>query len=363
MANFFAPAFQVEINGNRLSADISCNVEQISISNKPDTLDGFTMTVANPYPDLRWTHTTDADLFRAGNGVTIALGYVGELRPMIDGEITNITPNFPEGGLPTLAVGGHTRMHWLQGSRKTRTFLRMSDKQIVEKIAHDMGLEPEVEDPGVQYDYVMQPNRSDLDFIRMRAARIHFELLVEGKKLIFRKMKEGDEQTYTLVWGHAQQSLSGPNIFPLKSFSPTLNARTPASDVNVRGYDPKTKSSIIGKASTADQNGDMGGSKRAGDVWSTAFRRPKEYVRVTSPVSSQAEADEHARAIYNNRAIQTITGQGTTIGLPALRAGNVIQLDGLGPTFNGKYLVDSTTHKLDGSGYLTDFTVKRNSSS
>src|SRR5580658_2847103 len=180
MANYFAPAFQVEINGKRLSADVSCNVEQISIVNKPDTLDSFTMTVANPYPAMRWTHSSDADVFLEGNGVTIALGYVDELCPMIDGEITKITPTFPDSGVPTLAVEGHTRMHWLHGSRKTRTFQHMSDKQIVEKIAGDIGLEPEAEDPGVHYDYVMQPNRTDLEFIRMRAARIHFELLVEG---------------------------------------------------------------------------------------------------------------------------------------------------------------------------------------
>ncbi|MGA7413985.1 MAG: contractile injection system protein, VgrG/Pvc8 family [Bryobacteraceae bacterium] len=362
MANYFAPAFRVEVNGTRLSADVSANLEQISIVSKPDTLDTFSLTIANPYPEMRWTHTADADLFQEGNGVKIALGYVDDLHDMIDGEITTISPTFPDSGVPTIAVEGHTRLHWLQGSRNTRTFQKMTDKQIVEKIARDIGLEPEAEDPGVQYDYVMQPNRTDLEFIRLRAARIHFEVLAEGKKLIFRKMKESEEETYTLVWGHAQ-SLSGPNIFPLKSFNPVLNARSPVSDVSVRGYDPKNKSQIVGKAGTSDQNGSMGGSKKGGDVWSDAFRRPRQYVRVNTPVASQAEADEHARAIYNDHAIELVTGSGATIGLPALRAGKVIKLEGLGPRFNGRYYVDQATHTLDGGGYLTSFTAKRNSSS
>jgi len=295
--------------------------------------------------------------------VQIALGYVGELEDMIDGEITSITPTFPEDGVPTIAVAGNTRMHWLQGSRRTRTFQKMSDKQIVEKIAADNGLEPQAEDPGVQYDYVMQGNRTDLDFIRMRAARIHFEVLVDGKKLIFSKMNEDDSEVYTLVWGHTQLGLSGPNIFPLKSFSPTLNAKSPTSEVNVRGYDPQTKSPIVGKATTSDQNGNMAGAKKGGDIWQDAFHTPRQYVRVTSPVGSQAEADEHARAIYNDHAIETITGNGTTIGLPQLRAGKVIQLKGLGPRFDGNYYVDSAVHTLDSGGYSTNFTVKRNSSS
>src|SRR6266404_6468609 len=99
MSNYFAPAFRVEINGSSLSADVSCNVEQISIVSKPDTLDSFTMTVANPYPQMRWTHTSDADLFHEGSGVKIALGYVDDLHDMIDGEITKISPTFPDSGV------------------------------------------------------------------------------------------------------------------------------------------------------------------------------------------------------------------------------------------------------------------------
>lgn len=363
MANFFAPAFRVEVNGSQLSADVSCNVEQISITSQPNTLDSFTMTVANPYPEMRWTHTPDAKLFHEGNGVKIALGYVDDLVDMIDGEITKISPDFPESGVPTLEIEGHTRMHWLQGSRNTRTFQQMSDKQIVEKIASENGLEPQAEDPGVQYDYVMQPNRSDLDFIRMRAARIHFEVLVQGKTLIFRKMKEDDQEVYTLVWGQTQQGLSGPNTFPLQSFTPVLNARNPVSNVNVRGYDPQSKSGILGKGGTGDQNGNMGGSTKGGDVWSGAFHKPRQLTSVTTPVGSQSEADEHAKALYNDHAVQTITGQGGTIGLPALRSGTVIMLQGLGPRFSGKYYIDQATHKLDGNGYLTSFSAKRNSSS
>jgi phage protein D len=363
MVNFFAPAFRVEVNGARLSADVSCNIEQISVTSKPDTLDTFTLSIVNEYPKMRWTHTSDADLFREGNGVKLALGYVDDLHDMIDGEITKISPSFPESGVPTISVEGHTRLHWLQGSRNTRTFQQMNDKQIIEKIARDAGLEPEVEDPGVQYDYVMQPNLTDLAFVRMRAARLHFEVLVSGKKLIFRKMKESDEEVYTLVWGHAQEALSGSKIFPLKSFTPELNATKPASEVQVRGHDPKTKSPIVGKAGPSDQNGSMGGSKKGGDIWTDAFRRPKQEVCVTRPVASQAEADEHAKAIYNNRAIETITGQGATIGLPELRAGKVVMIKGLGPRFNGKYYIDEATHTLDGGGYLTSFSAKRNSAS
>jgi phage protein D len=361
MPDFFAPAFQVIVNGAALAADVSCNVESISVTTKPDTLDDFSLTVVNTYPRLRWTHTSDSNLFLEGNNVQIALGYVDGLQDVFQGEITKISPNFPESGEPTVIIEGHTKMHRLHASRSTRTFNNITDKQMVERIGADLGFDVEAEDAGVSYDYVIQANQTDLDFVLGLAARIHFELLVIGKKLIFRKCREAAPETYTLVWGYPQEAFAPPsNIFPLTSFAPTLDARQPVCDVSVRGWDVQNKTQFVGRASMSDQNGEMAGSIKAGNVWSSAFKNNRSYIAVRTPVYTQGEADEQARAIYNNRACEMVTGRGKTIGLPQLRAGKVIKLDGLGPRFNGNYYVDESTHTLDQNGYFTTFTVKRN---
>jgi uncharacterized protein len=362
MPDFFAPAFRVEVNGSKLAADVSKNVEEVTVVSKPDTLDTFTLTLLNAYPEMRWTHTQQGiDLFKEGNGVKIALGYVDDLEPMFDGEITKITPNFPDSGPPTLNIEGHTRLHWLLGDRKSRAFPGMTDKQIVEKIAQDNGLEAKADDPGVQYDYISQNNQTDLEFIRARAGRIHYEVLVQEKTLIFRKAHDSDSKIYTLVWGQTQKGLSGQaNVLPLKTFSVTLNTLQQTGSVTVRGYDPQTKKEIVGRAGAGDENSRMGGSVTGPQISAGAFHKQRQYVRVGTPVASQAEADELARAIYNDRAMEFLTGNGSTIGIPDLRAGNTVSLEGLGPRFSGLYYIDEATHSLGGTGYLTNFTAKRN---
>src|SRR5262245_22765789 len=135
MPNYFAPGFRVQINGTRLNADVSRNIQQISITTKPDSLDDFTLTVANAYPQMRWTHTPDAELFREGSSVNIEMGYLDDLEACFNGASTKISPTFPESGMPTVSIDGHTRLHWLQADKKTRTFQKMTDKQIAEKIA------------------------------------------------------------------------------------------------------------------------------------------------------------------------------------------------------------------------------------
>ncbi|CAG1003580.1 hypothetical protein MYXO_03218 [Myxococcaceae bacterium] len=347
--NYFAPAFRVTLNGSALEADISKQITDISVTHELDSTDHFALTVVNAYPRMRWTHTDDADLFKEGNAIKIEMGYVDDMQALLDGEITKISPNFPESGAPTVRIEGHSRLHRLQGSRKTRTFRDSTDKQIAEQIAQELGLTPEAEETQTRHPYVIQYNQTDLDFLKERARLIHFEAQVEGKTLIFRKAKEGQGMTYVLEWGKF-----------LKSFTPTLNTLHQVSEVVVRGYDPKNKTEIIGHAGGGDEESTMGGSRTGAQVAADAFGTRSQEMRIDPPIASQEEADQRARAIYNQRALQLVTGSGSSIGLPDLRAGRVIELQGLGPRFSGLYYLTQTTHNIGGGGYLTAFSAKRN---
>ena len=362
MPDYFAPAFQVQINGTSLAADISKNISQVSVISQSDTMDNFNFTMVNQYPRLRWTHTSDAQLFQQGGTVTISMGYgsADDLQPMIEGIITKLSPTFPESGTPTVRVEGHTKMHQLQGSKTTRTFQQMTDTQIVTQIAEKAGLAVQADDTQVSYDYVIQANQTDLEFIKARAARIHFELVVKGPTLIFRKANEASTKIYTLVWGNTQEGLaSGPNTLPLKSFTPSMNALQPPTSVEVRGYDVKNKTEFVGSANAGSEDTDMAGSKTGSQVAGT-LQTPRKFVRVSIPVASQAEADQHAKAILNNLAMSLVTGDASTIGIPDLRCGSVVEFKGLGPVFSGLYYIDNATHTIDGGGYKTDISVKRN---
>lgn len=361
MPNYFAPAFIVEINGAQLSADISKNIEEVSVTSEKDSMNSCTLTIANTYPKMRWTHTSDARLFQEGNSVKVSMGYVDSLQEVFNGEITTVTSTFPESGAPTVKVDAKTRLHWLQGDKKTNTFRSMTDKQIAEQVGQAAGLDVKAEDAQIQYDYVMQPNQSDLEFLRERARRIHFEVLVQEKTLLFRKAKESSSEIYTLVWGNTQAGLAGgPNTLSLKSFSPTINTSNQVSKVTVRGYDPKSKQKIVGQATSQDTK--MGRSEGGGEATASAFRKPREYTRVNIPVSSQSEANDHAQAILNQSAMSFVTGSAETIGCPDLQWGVVVLVEGVGPRFNGRYYIQQAVHTIGGGGYTTSLSLNSNSS-
>ena len=47
------------------------------------------------------------------------------------------------------------------------------------------------------------------------------------------------------------------------------------------------------------------------------------------------------------------------VGDPELRAGKMIQLDGLGPDFSGNYRLRSTVHTISTGGYTTQLQAAR----
>ena len=251
-------------------------------------------------------------------------------------------------------------MQRLFGTNKTKTFKNTTDSQLAQQIAQANHLQAQVEDTQIQYDYLIQPNQSDLEFLKQRAARIDFEILVQGTTLIFRK-RSGQTQMYTLVWAGVQQAFaSGPNTLPLKSFAPQVNALAPKSNVQHRAYDVSQKQPFVSNAGPSDQTSTMGGSQAGANIPQSAFNAPRDEVHVTSPFESKAEGDQRAKAALNSKAMQTVTGTAETIGIPDLRAGQLVQLLGVGPRFSGQYKIDQATHSIGASGYSTSLNVTRN---
>lgn len=352
----FTPDFRI----TPLSPDAAKYVVSLSVISEIDTLNQFSMTLANPLPKLPWTHGDYAGYLREGDSLAVELGYVGRLRPMFHGVVTGFAPSFPDAGAPTLTVTGHTRMHALRGARKTRTFVKMSDQDIVGTLAGEAGLSVDADsEPTLRYEYVIQYNETDLGFLMRRARGIGFELTVEDNTLRFKRARTGEEPVYRLVWRHPQRAFApDAQTLPLRKFSIATNPLGQITEVIVRGQMPKSREVIVGRAPDGAQRSSMG-KETGADVVASALGGRRTEVVVDRPVASEGEATALAMAIYKRRLLDFVVGEGSTIGLPELQAGQVVDLDGLGERFNGRYYVKQATHSISSGGYSTSFAVAR----
>ena len=82
---------------------------------------------------------------------------------------------------------------------------------------------------------------------------------------------------------------------------------------------------------------------------------------VNEPQFTLAQAERRAASKMTERLQKLVEANGTTIGLPQLRAGQRVVIDDVGRRFRGVYVLTKTTHTINDSGYLTKFSAYRES--
>lgn len=346
------PDFDILINGLPLPAQAEPYVAAVTIDSDTQLPSMFTidMTGADTQKEeIPWID--DQKLFAIGNVVEIKLGYVDDVETLIVGEITSLEPEFAFNRKPSLTVRGYDRRHRLQRGQKNRTFVQQKDSEIAAQIASEAGLNAQTIDSQVVYDYVIQADQTDMEFLQERAYRIRYEVVVQDKILIFRPVANAESAILTLTLDQ-----------DLLEFYPRLSVAEQVSEVMVRGWNAKDKTEIVARARKGDVNATMGGQATGAAIVESKFGATVGLVS-HHPVASQAEADQLAKAKLNRSALELITGEGICWGRTDLRPGKVIKIDGIGKRFSGQYYVTTAIHRYTSSdGYQTRFTIRRNAS-
>jgi phage protein D len=357
--DYYAPDYKIVVGNQELDPESKGDVLELKVTMDLNSLTHFDLTVNN-WDDKHLTFKySDTKTFDLGNEVHVQMGYAGKLLTMVRGLITSLTPRFPESGPPTLVVGGQDKMVKLVDRKpkdgETKKFVKRTDSEIAKIIAKRNNLVPKIADTTHEYDIVVQKNQDDAIFLMERAKRIDFDCFIgvdpdTGRDALYFQSptdaRDGSKvRMYVFEWGKS-----------LINFNPTLSLNQQVGKVTVKGWDPNTKSIIKFTASSADlptsgsgDNGPKAAETRLGD---------REDIVVDQPVTSQQEAQALAKALLRERAYSYITANGQVIGLPDLRPGDNIEVQGLGKRFSGRYYVTKVEHTLGGSGYLTTFDVR-----
>ncbi|MCM0593895.1 MAG: hypothetical protein KA716_28400 [Gloeotrichia echinulata DEX184] len=204
---------------------------------------------------------------------------------------------------------------------------------------------------------MLQANQTDMEFLQARASQIQYEVVVEDKTLFFRPVGNAKPEILTLTFKA-----------DLLEFYPRVSAIGQVAQTAVQGWNFKEKAKILGQARAGDEVSTMGGQKSGAALSQSAFGNGTGVISY-HPIMSQAEADQLAKANFNQGVQMLITGEGICKGRTDLRAGKVIKIDGdrIGKQFRGEYYVTAASHRFSArsshngrGGYYTHFTFKRN---
>lgn len=373
--NFYAPHFEIKLRGQNIDREVIRDVLEVSYRDSLNKLDSFEFTLhdwnpverlpkySSPYDESgnlrKLNNNTDVPNFDPGAQVELYMGYYGaeEPRLMMTGQVVSLSPSFPGGGPPTLRVRALSLLYTLQTAQVVRLYEEETDSSIARQIADELGVTIEIP-PGQEseeqpHEYIMIRNQPPIIFLMERAKRLGYDIYVKinedsDEPVLFFGRTPTSQTTYELSWGKS-----------LVQFTPTLKVKDQVGKVVVRGWNPAATGNdrvITGEATWQDLEQDLPDQELMSSIDSALAET--QQVELDHPISSQEEAEREARGILEERVKDLITGSGSTVGLPDLRAGRTVVINGLGHRYSGSYVLTETTHKMGGSGYTTDFSAR-----
>ena len=374
----YAPSFTVRLDGQPLPTPMRASVTSLRYQDGLEGADRVEIVLANDR--LQWL---DHPLLQVDTGFELDLGYAGApLKTVFFGEITGVEAAFPSGGMPTVTIAAHDFLQRLTVGAKDRAFalsipcigkFPLPDPDIAMLVGATNLLIPAVDPAGAALSFLtlliayaidpleakrgirIQQGQSDFDFLAGLAKENGWELYIDhtaqprGYVLRFQFLIQDYSPSVTLKWGES-----------LTDFTPRISTVGQIAGVATRIWVSSIKTEFVivlgwdyDRAAfdlqifpgLGDLDALLGSDKSRGVLRIDAIGP------ATAPKTILGELLPR----LNNR----LTGTGTTVGNPAIKAARVIDLDGLGDQFGGLYRITSCTHTIDGSGYRTSFEVRK----
>lgn len=386
MARFpaYAPEFRLRINGEELPAAVRSTVTSVRYQDGEKAADRVEVGFANP--DLRWLQTHIKGLgfrpfptgvkigpvrafdaapegtFDVDNPLDLAIGYAPDpLEEVFEGNVTGINVTYPNGGMPTLSLVALDRLQRLAEGKRSRSFGFIPDAIVAAILGAENLLIPAIEPTIIAASTIksvislisagaggLRQDETDLELLDRLAMQYDASYWVEGDVLYLSRFLKEYEPRLTLTWGQS-----------LLDFSPRMSTVGQVASASMRFTLREIPLSFAVSVFWDFDRESVGVLITPGGDAPTGFAGPDD-MTIDRPIRTPLDVAANALEIYTRlrrKLNSRVTGSGSGVGDPRIRAGAVIRLEGLGPDFSGDYRVSSATHSLDSGGYKTSFEV------
>lgn len=368
------PYFKVTIEG----VDVTTWVDSVSVTEDDKQADNIALSI----PDPRMIY---ADAIFEGSLCEVDLGYAASDQHalMIRATLTKVELSYPDSGVPTLAIQGEDKSIEMGYEEKKKVHRGRTLSAIVHDVVDPYGFAGGVSfgispDPRIGAGYVHQDGKTDLAFLQ--------ELAEKYKAKCFVELDENGSEVFYFIPERRVVKLRRPDELVLQyrlgptsnlvSFSPTFDttyvdrqkqiADLDAHAKPVQSQQPPPSEVVIWRLDQdrlAPASGDD--RQRIGTLYdrgSDKKRKQQQQLQKPRPgvgEVAQGQGDVDAQDLQLESRRLGMSAQGTTTGSIWLRAKANVTIAGVSSRFNGRWYVTSVTHKVDGSGYKSDFKCVR----
>ena len=370
-----APEFAIGIGGDAIPAALRGAITSVSYTDGMEGADRVEVSIANP--SLQWL---DHPMLQVDNAFRLSIGYApGPLEEVFVGEITGIEPSFPGSGIPTIRLTAQDALQRLQHGTKDRSFrikipsignFPLPDPAVAALVSGTNLLVPDLDPIGgalstlislstflafpqfAQMAVRKQSGMNDFQFLTEVAKDNGWQMYIDhtaeprGSVLKFQFLVQDYAASLTLRWGAS-----------LMEFTPRLTTVGEIDGVSARVWVDSLKMEFVITVNWDFDRASFNLSivPGAGELGDLLAPGKTTTIKPTSYATAPRKILTELLPKLNNR----LTGSGSTVGDPRIKASRVVNLEGLGQQFSGLYRITSSTHTLDSGGYKTSFQARK----
>lgn len=283
---------------------------------------------------------SNEDTFKPGAEIKIDAGYGDEEETIFEGIVVSHGIKITGNNFSSLVVECTDKAVAMTVGRKNANFVDKKDSEIITTlIGNSSGLSSDVKATTLQYKELVQYYCTDWDFMLSRAEINGLLVIAEAGKVSVKEPDTSGTPKLKVTYG-----------IDLMEFHANMDARTQLSAAKGVAWDLKTQKAVEkeGSAPTLNEQGDIPSSDLADVLGLKSFR-----LQTSAPID-QNGLKSWADAQLVKSGLARIRGRMRFQGSAKAKAGELIELEGVGKRFEGKVFVSNVRHELSNGQWTTE---------
>ena len=327
---------KVLVDGNELSKKYQ--VKQLVVNKEVNRIPTATLVLVDGDPSKRDFELSNESLLVPGVEVEITAGYHTDEDTIYKGIVIKHSLKIRDNST-LLIIECRDKAVRLTVGRKSKYFYESLDSEIFEEIIGGYELEHEIEATTVVHKELVQYHCSDWDFVVSRAQANGKLCFVEDGKMTVEKPKLDAAEVETVTFGAT-----------MLDFDAEIDARNQFDKISGYAWNPAEQEILEIEANNPEIQGN--GNLSLSDLADTIKLDNLELRHGGALRDTQLQAWADAKQLFQQMA--KIRGRVKFQGIPAVKPGVILKLQGVGDRFNGNVYVTGVKHQITEGNWTVD---------
>jgi phage baseplate assembly protein gpV/phage protein D len=328
------PALAIDLDGEPLAAQFARTLSALRVEQRLDCPVLCEVTFVQRAGSTAGMPITVGMQLRARIGRSLGELFVGD--------VTAVEHEYGPGPLLVVRVRAYDVLHRLRKRQPVRAHVQVTAAELARELTGDLDISVVAPVEGPLWPRITQHRQTDLEILEEAVARagLHFSLRGDTLHLI---TMEGAGDAVPLRFG---ESLLEVKI--------VTNADQVCRSVTAVGWDPSRGAHHSGTSRAA-----RSGRRIAAEAPIERFGDTSTRTLLGELAQADEQMDAVAQGELDARTATEVELRGLADGEPLLRPGMPVEVSGVAPELEGRYVLATVIHQIDPAcGYVTEFNTR-----